>query len=38
MKRHRKRSEVGREAPIVINPRDLLRLLEQVVSVFRRHR
>jgi hypothetical protein len=38
MKRNRKRSEVGREAPIVITPRDLVRLLEQVVNAFRRHR
>jgi len=38
MKRRRKRSEVGREAPIVITPRDLLRLLEQIVSSFRRQR
>jgi len=38
MKRNRKRSEVGREAPIVISPRDLVRLLEQVVNAFRRHR
>jgi hypothetical protein len=38
MRRHRKRSEVGREAPIVITPRDLVRLLEQVVNAFRRHR
>jgi len=38
MKRHRKRSEVGREAPIVITPRDLLRLIAQVVSSFRRRR
>jgi len=38
MKRNRKRGEVGREAPIVISPRDLVRLLEQVVNAFRRHR
>jgi hypothetical protein len=38
MKRHRKRSEVDREAPIVITPHDLVRLLEQVVNAFRRHR
>jgi len=38
MNRNRKRSEVGREAPIVITPRDLVRLLEQVVNAFRRHR
>jgi hypothetical protein len=38
MKRRRKRSEVGREAPIVITPRDLVRLLEQVVNAFRRQR
>jgi hypothetical protein len=38
MKRRRKRSEVGREAPIVITPRDLGRLLEQVVNAFRRQR
>jgi len=38
MKRNRKRTEVGREAPIVITVRDLVRLLEQVVNAFRRHR
>jgi hypothetical protein len=38
MKRNRKHREVGREAPIVITPRDLVRLLEQVVNTFRRHR
>jgi hypothetical protein len=38
MKRNRKRSEVGREAPIVITPRALARLLEQVVRAFRRGR
>jgi hypothetical protein len=38
VKRQRKRSEVGREAPIVITPRDLVRLLEQAVKALRRHR
>jgi hypothetical protein len=38
MTRNRKRSEVGREAPIVITPRDLVRLLEKVVNACRRHR
>lgn len=38
MKRNRKRSEVGREAPMVITLRDLRRLLEQVVNASRRHR
>jgi len=38
MKRHRKRSELGREAPIVITPRDLVHLLQQVVGAFRRRR
>ena len=36
--RKRKRNELGREAPIVITPRDLVRLLEQVVNALRRHR
>jgi hypothetical protein len=38
MRRNRKHSDVGREAPIVITPRDLVRLLEQVVSALRRRR